>query len=320
MKGIDNPSFLSLDPLRGRLYAVAEMFEWKEGLVFAYAVDLRDGTLHYLNMQPTLGSLPCYVALDQTACYVVVSNYWSGNVSIFPLNEDGSLGSASDMVQHVGSGPSRQRQAGPHAHCAVIDPTNRFLFVCDLGLDEIKSYRLDIEHGKLLRANPPGLQLDPGCGPRHMVFHPSTRFAYVINELRPTIDVLGYDSKTGVFQRLQTISTLPKRFSGQSAGADIQVHPSGQFLYGSNRGCDTIASYTINEATRLVSLIAHQSTLGKRPRNFAIDPTGEFLIVANQDSDTVIPFRIDRKTGGLDATGHAVDVGTPACIKFWRNL
>lgn len=317
VRGLVNPSFLTLNPSGTRLFAVAEIFEWKEGLLFSYAVDSESGALRYLNMQPTLGSLPCYVTLDQHGRYAMVANYWSGNAAVFPVSQDGRVQPASDVVQHSGSGPHPQRQEGPHAHCAVVDPTNRFLFVTDLGLDRIYSYRLVPDQGKLLPNNPPWLALEPGSGPRHLVFDSTARYAYLITELHSSVEVLAYDPDRGSLHRLQVVPTLPKGFEGESSGADIHIHPSGKFLYGSNRGHDSIVVYSIDEASGLLSYVGHHATLGRTPRGFAIDPGGQFLLAANQDSDTIVTFLIDQETGGLEPTNKVTEVGTPVCIKFF---
>ena len=235
---------------------------------------------------------------------------------MLPIRSDGGLASASDFVQHEGSSVHPRRQQGPHAHSANLDPANRFLLAPDLGMDKVMIYRLDLENGKLVANEPSHAPTTPGAGPRHLVFHPDGRYVYVINELGSTVTAFSYDADRGSLRELQSISTLPEGFSGDSTTADIHVHPNGGFLYGSNRGHDSIAIFGIDRNTGELSPRGHQSTLGNTPRNFAIHPSGEFLLAGNQDSDSIVIFRIDPRTGSLDTTGEAASVPMPVCIKF----
>jgi 6-phosphogluconolactonase len=313
---IDNPSFFAIDPKRRNLYAVNENLAQERCLVHAYMIDPLTGKLSYLNKQLTLGSLPCYVTVDQKSRFVIVANYGSGSVSLLPIGENGRLHPASDSHQHTGSGVNPKRQEGPHAHCAVMDPTNQYLFVTDLGTDKIMSYRLNVEGKRLVPNGIPYLNLPPGSGPRHIKFHPNGRFAYVINELNSTITALTYDAAHGTFNIIHTISTLPVDFQGESHCAEICIAPSGKFLYGSNRGHDSLAIFAIDEDSGRLQGVAFQTTYGKTPRNFAIDPSSTFLLVANQDSGSIVSFRINHTTGHLHFIEQKTEVPSPVFLKM----
>lgn len=313
-----NPSFLAMDP-RGRyLYAVNEIGSFQgepTGAVTAFAVEA-GGALGELGQQPSHGTGPCHVSVDPRGRVVLVANYGSGSVAAYPVKPDGSLAPASAAIQHVGSGPNRARQEGPHAHCIVPDPTGKRVLAADLGLDQVCIYRLDLATGKLASNDPDHFSVAPGSGPRHIAWAPDGRHAYVINELRSTITVCGYDPATGALRELQTVSSLPEGFHGRSATAEIAAHPSGRFVYGSNRGHDSIAVFSVEHGSGSLKLVGIQPCGGKNPRSFALDPTGRFLLVANQDTDNVVVFRIDQKTGALVATGHTAAVGAPVCVLF----
>ena len=318
-KGVKDPSFLALDPGRRYLYAVNEVEEFagkKSGALSAFAVDQRTGELSLLNQQPSLGGAPCYVVVDQTGRFVLVANYVGGNVAVLPTNSDGSLGEATDVKQDLGSSINVERQEGPHAHCIVLDPANRFAYACDLGADKIMIFRFDERRGKLIPNTMPSVQAKPGAGPRHLTFHPGGKYAYVINELHATITAFAHDQIRGDLKEVQTIPTLPADFTGANTSADIHVSPDGRFLYCSNRGHDSVAAFKIEPRNDKLTFIAHESTGGKTPRNFAIDPTGAFLLVANQNSDNIVTFRRDMKTGRLSRTGQVVEVPSPVCLKF----
>jgi 6-phosphogluconolactonase len=318
-KGVKDPSFLALAPSRRYLYAVNEVEEFagkKSGALSAFAVDQRTGELRFLNQQPSLGGAPCYVVVDHTGKFVLVANYVGGNVAVLPVRSDGSLGEATDVKQDLGSSINAERQEGPHAHCIVLDPANRFAYVCDLGTDKIIIFRFDARRGKLIPGTTPFVQIKPGAGPRHLTFHPSGKFAYVINELHATVTVFAHDELRGNLGEVQTVPTLPKGFTGENTSADIHVSPDGRFLYCSNRGHDSIAAFKTNPLNGKLTFIAHESTGGKTPRNFAIDPTGAFLLVANQHSDNIITFRRDQKTGRLSSTGQVAEAPSPVCLKF----
>ena len=317
-KGVVNPSFLALTPSRRYLYAVNEVQEFagrKSGAVSAFAVDQRTGELRLLNQQPSLGADPCYVDVDAGGRFVLIANYTGGNVMVLPVRRDGSLGEAADMKQYQGSSVNRERQEGPHAHCIVLDPANRFAYSCDLGTDRIMIFRFDSRTGKLLPAEQRWVQVKPGAGPRHLAFQPGGKYVFVLNELHSTVTAFSRDPEKGSLKELQTLTTLPKDFAGTNTSADIHVSSDGRFLYCSNRGHDSIAIFAIDPHGGL-STIGHESTRGMTPRNFGIVPTGAFLLVANQKSDNIAVFRVDRKTGRLSSTGQMVEAPSPVCLKF----
>ncbi|MBN1249121.1 MAG: lactonase family protein [Anaerolineae bacterium] len=315
----DNPSFLAIRPDKGTLYAVNEVGEFggePTGAVSAFAIDPETGMLTFLNQQPSLGRAPAHVSVGRAGQFVYVANYTSGTAAVFPINTDGTLAPASDSVQHVGSGPDPRRQQGPHAHSINLDPGNARAYVADLGLDKVMIYDVASEPGKLLPNDPPFAEVAGGSGPRHFAFHPSGRFAYLINEMGNTITAFGYDPESGALQTLQTVPTLPADFEGRNTTADVHVHPTGHFLYGSNRGHDSIVVYAVDSESGKLSYVDAVSTQGATPRNFALDPTGTYLLAANQDSDNVVVFRVDPESGTLMATGQQVEVSMPVCVKF----
>lgn len=260
--------------------------------------------------------LDTFRKVDRTGKYVLAANYGGGSITVLPIQEGGQLGAATAFVQHQGSSVNAQRQAGPHAHGIYLDPSNRYAFVCDLGLDKILCYRFDANRGALTPNEPPFTATQPGAGPRHFTFHPNGHFAYAINELNNTINVYVFDDKQIELKAVQTVRTLPDDFQGNSTTAEIAVHPSGKFLYGSNRGHDSLAAYLIDNQNGMLKLVGIQSTQGKAPRSFAIDPAGRFLVVANQSTHDLRVFRIDLQTGRLTPTGQVVEVGAPVCIQF----
>ncbi|MHB8646036.1 MAG: lactonase family protein [Thermomicrobiales bacterium] len=326
--GVPNPSFLAIDPSRRFLYACNETETYQGragGGVSALALDAATGSLTARNTQPTHGTFPAHLTVDPTGAYVLVANYGSGNVAVYPIGSDGDLGAMSDLVQNTGSGPNSARQKGPHAHMITFDLSGRYTLLVDLGIDKTLVYRLDTTTGRLhphMIVTDRGVteqscgQAAPGVGPRHIAFHPTNRYAYVINELGSTIDVFAWDAARGTLDRRQTITTLPAGFTGKSTTAEIVVHPSGRFLYGSNRGHDSIAVFIIDEASGTLTARGHTPTQGKEPRSFTLDPTGGYLLAANQHSDTVVTFQIDRTTGALTPTGNSAHVLTPVCLLF----
>jgi 6-phosphogluconolactonase len=312
-----NPSFLALDPSGRFLYAANETSNYegqKSGGVSAFTIDRQTGKLAFLNEVPSGGAGPCYVTLDKTGRYVLVANYDGGSVAVFPVGSDGRLGAASAFVQHTGHGVNPQRQEGPHAHAIELSPDNRFAIAADLGLDELLVYRFDPSHGTLTPNNPPFAKVEPGAGPRHLAFHPNGKFLYVINEMQSSVTAFSYDA--GALHNLGTASTLPKEFKGNNDAAEIAVHPTGRFLYGSNRGDDSIAVFSIDPVAGTLTPVEYASTRGKTPRNFAIDPTGAYLLAANQDSNSIVAFRIDARTGRLTPTGQVLEFPSPVCIVF----
>jgi 6-phosphogluconolactonase len=314
-----NPSFLTLHPSQPLVYAIGEIGNFaggKSGAVSAFARDAKTGKLTLLNQQSSKGNGPCHVTVDRTGKNVLVANYGSGSVACLPIKEDGSLGEATSFIQHEGSGPNPKRQQGPHAHSINVDAANRFAIAADLGLDKLLVYRFDAAAGKLTPNDPPFMATAPGAGPRHFASHPGGRYAYAINELNSTVTALSYDAERGVLNPLQSISTLPEGFSGNSTTAEVQVHPSGKFVYGSNRGHDSIAAFAVDAATGKLRFVAHEPTQGKTPRNFGIDPGGRYLLAANQDGNNVVVFRIDTQTGKLAPTGSSIEVTAPVCVKI----
>lgn len=309
-----NPSFLAIHPNRKYLYAVGEVSEFqgkKSGAVVAFSIDPKTGDLTLINKQASSGGAPCHLVVDRKGRYVLFANYGGGNVGVMPIGKDGSLGKMCGFVQHEGSGPT-DRQKGPHAHSINIDANNRYAVAADLGLDKLITYRLTGK-GKL---KPVAEHREkPGAGPRHFTFHPNGKFGYLLNELNATVSALGYDPKTGKFQALQTLSTLPEDFEGRKSCAEVRIHPEGRFLYCSNRGHDSIAVYQVANDGRLTR-VQIVKTGGQEPRNFNLDPTGQFLLAENQRSDTIVVFRIDSKTGKLKPTGQVVECPTPVCIRF----
>jgi 6-phosphogluconolactonase len=316
---IANPSYLAFDASQRFLYAVNELKTYKgrpTGTVSAFAVAARTGTLQLMNQQSTHGTDPCHVVVDRKRRHVFVANFMSGSVCVLPVRDDGALGEACDFVQHRGASIDPRRQSGPHAHSVTLDASNRFAFVPDLGLDKLMIYRFDPKRGKLDLNAVPWIEMKPGAGPRQLSFHPGGRFAYLVNELDSTVAALGYDGSSGTFKHLQSVRALPHTFVGESTCADIHVHPSGDFVYTSNRGHDSIAIHRVDPASGRLGHVAHEPTLGKTPRSFGIDPAGRFLVAANQDSDSLATFRIDVATGKLRATGKVTEVPTPVCVKF----
>jgi 6-phosphogluconolactonase len=314
-----NPSFLAVDPTQRFLFAANETGDYqnaKSGSVSSFSIDRHSGKLTALNIVASRGADPCHLAVDKSGTHVLVANYSGGSVAVLPVKADGMLGPSSDFVQHLGSSVDPQRQHEPHAHNVVLTPDNRFAIVADLGLDRLLVYRYDSANGKLSPNDPPYGSLKPGSGPRHFALHPNGRWAYAISELGNTITAFDWDADKGSFHELQDISTLPKDFKGENSTAELVVHPSGHYLYGSNRGHDSIAVYAIDPAKGLLTLIEDVPTLGKEPRNFALDPTGAYLFVANQNSNTVVVFRVNPKNGRLTPTGEKVEVVSPVCVTF----
>jgi 6-phosphogluconolactonase len=314
-----SPSFLVAHPNWRFLYAVSEVDNHegqKSGAVAAFAMDRATGKLTLINQVASRGGGPCYVAVDSSGKNVLVANYGGGSVAALPIREDGGLREASAFIQHTGSGHDPRRQQAPHAHSINLSRDNRFAIAADLGLDQLLVYRFDATKGTLVANDPPFAKLNPGAGPRHFAFHPSGRFGYVINEMQSTVTALSYDPARGSFKDLQTLSTLPKDFTANNSTAEVQVHPTGKFLYGSNRGHDSIAVFAFDRDNGTLVAIEQVSTQGKTPRNFRIDPTGSYLFAANQNTNNIVIFRIDPQTGRLTPTGKVLEAPVPVCIKF----
>jgi 6-phosphogluconolactonase len=314
-----DPSFLTVHPNGKFLYAVNEVGNFNGGTggaLSAFAIDAKTGALKFLNQVPTRGAGPCHVSLDKNGAFVLVANYDGGSIASFPVHEDGSLGTAAGFVQHSGTGPDKERQEGPHAHWIGTSPDNRFVLAVDLGLDQVIVYGFDASKGIFTPMLSGFAKVKPGAGPRHLAFHPNGKFAYVLSEMESSVTVFSYQSKNGGLSALETISALPKDYSGPKEAAEIAVHPSGKFLYSSNRGHDSIAIFAIDEKKGTLTSVGHVLTGGKTPRHFAIDPTGGYLLAENQESNNIVVFHIDAATGNLTPTGQTIDVPSPVCITF----
>ena len=306
-----SPSFLAIHPNRKFLYAVNEIsnFEGKRtGSVTAFSMDTKTGQLKLLNTVTSRGSGPCHLALDPSGKWLFVANYNSGSVAEYPVHDDGSLAEASAFVQHAGSSVNRQRQAGPHAHETVLSPDGKSLFVPDLGLDQILSYKID----GLTPNDPPFTKIAPGSGPRHMAFTPNGKFAYVMTEM--TASVIAFRYAGGKFEELQTLPTVDA--APNMSGAEIAVHPNGKFVYTSTREVNSIGVFAIDASKGTLTPVARTPSGGKTPRHFVIDPTGAFLFAAHQDSDNVVVFRIDAKTGKLTPTSDILEAFAAVCVAF----
>ncbi len=312
--GVANPSFLALDARRRRLYAVNEL---SEGTVSAFARDPATGMLAELNRELAHGADPCYISLAAGDRYALVANYTGGTVAVLPIAADGRLEPATSVIRYQGSG-IRPEQEGPHPHMVALDADGRHVLVTDLGVDRLYVYRLDTATGQLVpnEAGAASVAADPGAGPRHFAFAPGGRRLYVINELASTLTVSTYDGERGEAQPVQTISTLPDGFAGENSCAHVAVSPDGRFVYGSNRGHDSIAIWAIDDERGEVTLVGHEPTRGRTPRGFGIDPTGSWLLVANQDSDAIVTFRRDRESGTLTASGEVDVTPSPVAVVF----
>lgn len=315
-----NPSYLVLNQANGCLYAVNELKEFEgkaSGSVSAYQFSERNNYLRFLNKQPTGGTDPCYVDVGPDGAHLYVSNFMSGSVSVFPIAPDGSIGVMSQHIQHQGASVNPARQSGPHAHSLVFSPDGRYAFVPDLGLDKLMTYRVG-DGGRLQEHAPaPYVKTLPGAGPRHCAFGARGDFCYLINELDSTIIALAYDQENGCFTELQSVSSLPENASAtNNSCADIHITPDGRYLYGSNRGHNSLIIYKIDQATDRLEFVDCQPSGGKIPRNFEIDPTGRFLLCANQDSHNIVVFKINPDTGLLTEQ-TAITVNTPVCIKTY---
>ena len=319
--GVVSPSWLTLDPQQKYLYAGSEVTgldgSGAPSCISAYAIGPDTLELTFLNRKPSGGAWPCHMTMDEAGRFLLLAHYEKDAVAgVFPILEDGSLGDPLDLVTPPGPDADQDSQRESHLHCVNLDDATRVVFVADKGMDRVLIYRLEPSTGKLTAADVPWVSFKPGAGPRHFDFHPGMKYAYVINELDSTIVAFTYDRPKGNLNAIQTISTLPAGLSADNTGAEIQVHPSGRFLYGSNRGHDSIAIYTIDERSGTLTHVANEPTGGQTPRHFALDPSGTFLLAANQDSDTVVSFRIDPQSGRPVPTGQVANVPSPACVVF----
>jgi len=307
-----NPSFVALSPDRSHLYAVCE----SDTLAAPFAVNIDTGRLVPDIVRSSGGKAPCHLMVDHSDRCLVVAHYHTGIVAALPIAEDGSLGAAGSIIAHTGRSVHPERQTGPHVHSVNISPDNRFVIVCDLGLDQVFTYALDPARATLTPAATPFIATAPGAGPRHSAFSPDGRHVFVINELDSTMVSYRYEAATGALTPLDTRSTLPDGFAGTSHCAEVRVHPNGRFVYGSNRGHDSIVVFGFDADSGRLTPVEHVPTGGRNPRNFALSPDGAWLVAANQNSDSLRVFRVDPATGRLTATGHTASVPLPVCVQF----
>jgi 6-phosphogluconolactonase len=321
-RGGVKPGYLTLDAAHRRLFAINASRDYqgeKSGAVCAFTIDQQTGGLTLLNRVPSRGEGPCYISLAPDEKSVLVANYFGGNIGSFPVQTDGQLADAAVVDQHVGSGPHRNQDVA-HAHCILPDPAGRYALAVDLGTDQILSYALSTTGTPLQVPPQVAYTTQRGAGPRHLTFHPNQKWAYLINELNSTMTALAYDAASGRFTELHTASALPAGFTGENSCADVHVSPDGRFVYGSNRGHDSIAVFAIDPSNGHMTLVEHVSTQGKTPRNFAIDPTGRILLVANQNSDNIVTYHINQKTGRLSPTGNTATAPAPVCLKLLADF
>lgn len=313
---VTNPSFFAIHQNGKFLYAVGETYGSAGkpgGTVTAFSIDSASGKLTKLNEVGSEGGGPCFATVDKTGRWLLVANYGTGSVASFALGADGKLGAAASVIQHKGSSVDASRQKGPHAHSINLDPKNRFAVAADLGTDRLYVYKFDQKTGKLSEHSE--FQMKPGSGPRHFSFHPSGKFAFAVNEMAMTVTSMFWDGTAGKLVEVETVSTIPGPVEKGQSTAEILAHPSGNFVYASNRGHDTIAVFNVDKRGKLART-ENQPTLGKTPRNFGISPDGNWLIAANQNSDSVVVFKIDPATGVLRPTGQKMEVPMPVCVRF----
>ena len=314
-----NPTFLAIHPSLDVLYSTSEVRQGgkrENARVIAYKI-AADGMLQEFGGKSAGGDGPCFVSTDKAGNFAFVANYGSGSISAYPLGVSGELLSSSSNIQHVGKSVDASRQEGPHAHCILVDPSDNYVCAIDLGLDQIVIYGLDRRSGTLTNTGKP-FNAVPGFGPRHLAFHPHGKHVFVIYEMASQLSSCAWDAASGTMSEIHHLSTLPNDFTGLSSTAEVLVHPSGKFVYGSNRGHDSIAVFSFDVASGRLTLVGHTSSMGKTPRNFRIDPSGSYLLAQNQDSDSVFSFRINIKNGTLEQVSEPISVGSPCCIKFFR--
>jgi 6-phosphogluconolactonase len=320
---IANPSFLATDPQHRFLYAVTEMGQEpgadsykKNGSISSFSMDRKTGALTFLNKVDAGGGGSCHLVVDKTGKMLFVANYGSGNVASFAIKPDGSIGERTGFNQHSGSSVDPARQKGPHAHAVVLSPDNRFLFVPDLGMDQIKIYRVDAARGTFTANDPGYATVKAGLGPRHFTFGRGAKFAYALCEMGSSVAVFSYNPVKASLTPVQTISNLPDGFTGIDNSAEIEMDRSGRFLYASNRGNDSITVFAVDPAKGTLTKVQVVPTQGNIPRNFALDPTGKYLIAANQKSNSLVVFSVDPQDGKLKAAGQMLDVPSPVDILF----
>jgi 6-phosphogluconolactonase len=316
-KGVINPSYLAINNDNSLLFAVNEVVEFdgeKSGAISSFRIVPETGELQFINQITTGGGAPCYVSLDRQSSMAFVANYVGGNVAVFPIQEDGFLDKCTDLHNHKIESSDSTQAVVSHAHAIVPDPNENYALAVDLGIDQVITYKMDKDNVKLQKVNE--FHAEPGAGPRHLAFHPKGAFVFVINELNSTISSCQYDENTGVLSGIMNVSTLPEDFDGNNSCADIHVSDDGRFLYGSNRGHDSIVVFEIDQDSGALDYVSHHSVLGKTPRNFMIDPSGRFVLVANQNSNNIVVFKRDKSTGQLSETGTEVEVSKPVCLKM----
>jgi 6-phosphogluconolactonase len=314
-----SPTFLALDEKRRLLFAANEVDTYQGravGAVSSFSIDAKSGKLTQLSQQSSMGPGPCQLVLDKSGKYLLVANYAGGSVAVLPVSGDGKIGPATCSIQHKGKGADPKRQAGPHAHCVTLDPSNKIAFVCDLGLDKVIAYRFDAEHGTLTADEALTISTKPGAGPRHLVFRPDGKYAYVVNEINSTVTGYAYDATSGKLTELQTESTLPAYFDGPNTAAEIAVHPSGKWLYVSNRGNETVVLFDIDRDTGKITYTEEQNTGGKKPRHFSLQPNAKHMVIANQGSDNLLVTRVDDTNGRLKPSGIFSEAPSPTCAVF----
>jgi 6-phosphogluconolactonase len=309
----NQPAFFVIHPDGRHLYTANA---GSPGNVSAYEIERYTGRLKFLNKVFAGGAGTCYVSLDRTGRFVFAANYSAGNIAVFAIKPDGSLGERTAFVQHTGSSVNPQRQTHPYAHSIIVDSSNCFVLVADLGVDKIFTYRFDEKTGALETNNPPFVKIVPGSGPRHVTFHPNGKWVYLINEIASTIVAFNWDSAKGALAKFQTISALPADFKGANTSAEIEVHPNGEFLYASNRGDDSLTVFAINQTSGQLTFAGRVSCGGKTPRFFTFDPTGKWLLCSNHGSDNTVVFRVNENTGQLTQNGSPVSVPYPFCERF----
>jgi len=319
LKGVatetESPSWVTIHPNGKFAYAANET--GPQSTITAFSIDKSSAKLTQLNQLSALGADPCYLSFDKTGKFLFAANYSSGNVVVFPILADGKLGEYTADVKDAGAlGPNKERQEGPHAHWVQVSPDNRFVFVSDLGLDAIISYRFDSKKGTLTPNDPPAAKLTPGAGPRHVTFSPNGKFVYVVSELANTVTAFSYNPDKGTLHELQVLSTLPNGFSGRNDDAEITEDPQGKWLFASNRGHDTIAVFAVSPSDGTLRHVGEYPTGGQEPRHFTIDPSGQFLLAENQNSNSIVVFRIDRNTGALTKISQTDNVPSPVCLAF----
>ncbi|MGA8438102.1 MAG: lactonase family protein [Candidatus Sulfotelmatobacter sp.] len=327
---IVNPSFLTISPNHKYLFAISEdPYSLGPPLdhssyVSAFAIDPTTGHLRLVNTVPASGTSTCFISIDMTGKYVMMSNFGSGSTSVIRVRNDGSLGELTSFMQDVGHSVDPSIQSEPHTHSVIVSPDNRYAIVSDLGIDKVLIFKFDAETGRLSPPNPPSVSVYPGGGPRHFTFDPSGKFGYQLSEMSGVVDVFSWDPAKGMLTTIQRVHTVPHDFFGGNHSAEIEIHPSGKFLYESNRrtqgenvrGPDTIGVFVIDPKDGTLTPIEHTLSGGVMPRNFKIDPTGKFLLAANQLSNNIVEFNIDNNTGRLSPSGKEIKVDTPVCLKF----